>query len=274
MIITDSHVHIFPESIAHAAVLATGRFYEGARVGNPIPLERMSGRSGTVDELLRLGKEAGIGRFMVFSTATNPHQVEHVNDFIAAQCAAHPEFVGLGTMHIEYPDMEKELDRIKALGLRGIKLHPDIQRFALDDERFFPLYEMLGEKNMLLIAHTGDYRFSFSGPERMERVAKQFPKTRFIGAHFGGWSEWDTALRLLPPLENVWVDTSSTFGFVGPEMMKRAISAFDRSRILFGTDYPIWEPVEEVRSILELGLPEDLTEDILGNNFDQLLSSL
>lgn len=273
MNIIDAHAHIFPAKIAQAAVEATAEFYENAIPGHPMSKESMIHHDGMAEELLTAGKAGGIDKFLVFSTATTPRQVESVNNFIAAQCEAHPEFIGAGTMHIDYPDFEKEIDRAKALGLVGIKLHPDIQRFRLDDERLFPLYEILGSRHMFLIAHTGDYRYEFSNPKRMEKIAKMFPQTKFIGAHFGGWSEWNVARDLLV-LDNVYVDTSSTYGFTGPEAMKQAFGTFDPTHIFFGSDYPMWDPETELKSIYELGLTDEQLEDVLGGNFERFLQEL
>ena len=298
MIISDTHAHIFPEKIARAAVTATGHFYENVECGKHVSMADMTRHGGTVAELVTEGRKAGIGRFLVFSTATTPHQVESVNNFIARECALHggaaseavlpaedsadsrdadvsqdPVFVGAGTMHIDYPDFEKELDRAKELGLKGIKLHPDIQRFALDDERILPLYGLLGERNMFLIAHTGDYRYRYSNPDKMAKIAKLFPKTKFIAAHFGGWGEWEKARGILA-LDNVWVDTSSTWAFTGAEAMKKAFESFDRSHIFFGSDYPMWNPGEELKTIYQLGLDEKTIEDVLGGNFERFLEEL
>ena len=273
MLILDSHVHIFPEKIASAAVEATGKFYSNLDLENAPSLETMTHHNGTAEELLAVGKEAGIQRFLVFSTATAARQVQSVNNFIASQCQLHPEFIGAGTMHVDYDDFEGEIDRIQALGLRGVKLHPDIQHFAIDDPRILPLYEILGAKHMFLIAHTGDYRYDFSGPKRTEHVVKMFPGTKFICAHFGGWGEWEEARERLV-LDNVYVDTSSTYGFVGSEAMRKGFDAFDRSHIFFGSDYPMWTPGKELESVKSLGLDDETLEGVLGANFQRFLDEL
>ena len=255
MQIIDSHVHIFPEKIAHAAVEATGKFYSNLDLETPPSLETMTQHAGTADELLRIGTEAGISRFLVFSTA-------------------HPEFIGAGTMHIDYENFEAEVDRMRALGLRGIKLHPDIQQFAIDDPKILPLYEILSDRRMFLIAHTGDYRYDFSGPKRTEHVARMFPDMKFICAHFGGWGEWAEARDRLAGIENVYVDTSSTYGFVGPDSMREGFRVFDPTHIFFGSDYPMWTPGKELESILNLELPDSVLESVLGQNFLAFLSEL
>ena len=273
MKIIDAHAHIFPEKIAAAAVKATGEFYAGAQNEELLAPPDLTHCLGTAEDLLRENAEAGISRSVVFSTATTPRQVESINSFIARECAAHREFIGVGTMHIDYPDFESEVRRIRELGLVGIKLHPDIQRFALDDDRLLPLYDCMRAEHLFLVAHTGDYRYDYSGPRRMARLAKLFPEMSFIGAHYGGWSEWTEARECLV-LPNVYVDTSSTQGFTGGVSARKGLETFDPTHIFFGTDYPMWKPAEEVERFLSLGVDEKRLEGILHENFENFLKEL
>ena len=261
MKIIDAHVHIFPEKIAASAVIATNQFYSNADSSQVHAPAEFTLYKGTAEDLIERDINAGIDRSVVFSTATTPHQVESINNFISRSCAEHPSFIGVGTMHIDYPDFESEVRRIKELGLVGIKLHPDIQRFALDDDRLLPMYECMRAERLFLVAHTGDYRFDYSGPHRMARLAKLFPEMKFIGAHFGGWSEWTEARNCLV-LPNVYVDTSSTLGFHGGDAARRGLATFDPTHIFFGTDFPMWKPAAELRRFLELGVDEKLLPGI------------
>ena len=115
--VIDSHCHIYPIKIAKPAVESTGRFYDMTALGD-----------GTVNSLLALGEKVGIDRFVVQSVATTPHQVQSINNFIAAEVLAFPDkLIGLGTMHPDSSDLKGDLEHIKELGLHGVKLHPDIQ---------------------------------------------------------------------------------------------------------------------------------------------------
>lgn len=272
MQIIDAHAHIFPPAIAQAAVKATNDFYREAATPLMPLAGNENGYAGTADDLIMREKAAGISKVLVFSCATSVRQVVSVNSFIARQCELHPEFIGAGTMHIGFPDMEAECDRMLSLGLKGVKLHPDIQRFAVDDEELFPLYEVMQHKRMFLIVHAGDYRYDYSGPKRLAHVAEEFPGLKMVCAHLGGWSEWDAARGFLN-LGNVYFDTSSTIPFAGSEPVKMAFSHFDRTHIFFGTDYPMWNPQTELNAILSLGLDDDTLEGVLHRNFERFLAS-
>jgi len=273
MKIIDAHTHIFPDKIAEPAVKATAVFYETCDTPIKLDTKTMCKHLGTVEDLANVSKDAGIESCLVFSAATAAKQVESINSFIGRTLEAHPNWYGAGTMHADYTEFDKECDRVLELGMKGIKIHPDIQHFTVDDERLFPLYETMASKHLFLITHAGDNRFDFSGPKRIEKVAKMFPKLPIISAHFGGWSEWDDAREFLR-LENVFVDTSSTIQFAGPETALKGIEAFAPDHVFFGTDFPMWDPKTEIETILNLGLSEERLEMIFHKNFEMFIKEL
>ena len=160
MKIIDAHAHIFPEKIADKATESISDFYS-------TPMQH----TGNVQQLLESGKKIGVDKYLVFTTATKAEQVESINNFIAKQVSEHSEFIGLGTMHIDFTAFESELSRIKELGLNGIKLHPDFQKFNFDDEKLYPMYSLLSDLNMFVLTHAGDFRYGFSHPERIAKIA-------------------------------------------------------------------------------------------------------
>jgi predicted TIM-barrel fold metal-dependent hydrolase len=228
--------------------------------------------TGSADELLRAGESAGVGRFVVFSTATTPGQVVKINDFIMETCDRHPEFIGAGTMHPEFTDFKAELDRIYSLGLRGIKLHPDFQQVNLDCDELLRVFAYLQDKHMFLITHSGDVRHGYSDPRRVARVAKMFPRLNIVAAHFGGWSDWETARQTLPDLPNVYYDTSSTFGCGGRDEVLSGFKCFDNTHIFFGVDFPMWDHSAELAQLRSVGLDDDTLEDVLHRNFERFFA--
>jgi predicted TIM-barrel fold metal-dependent hydrolase len=256
--IIDMHTHIFPEKVASKAVRATGDYY-----GIP-----MSGE-GTVDNLIADGAEIGVSRYLVCSTATKPNQVRAVNSFINDSCERHPEFFGFGTLHPDIADIEEEIARIISLKLLGVKLHSDFQEFRLDEPKAMKMYEAL-EGKLPVLFHMGDANTDKSKPESLRNVVKTFPKLTVIGAHFGGYSEWDSAVKSLADL-HIYVDTSSSLPFLKPEHAKELIKIYGADRCLFGTDYPMWEHRGELARFDRIDLSEDERELILHKNAETLL---
>ncbi len=258
LIITDAHTHIFPSKIAEKAVGAIGEFYD-------IPMCH----PGSPEALLKSGSAIGVRKYLVCSTATRPAQVVSINDFIRDCCKAHPEFLGFGTLHPGYEDIPGEVARLGELGLRGVKLHPDFQRFNIDDPAAFPIYRSCQERGLPVLFHTGDKRYDWSAPARMAAIARQFPGLTCIAAHFGGYNHWQD-VEVYKDLHNVWFDTSSALFKLPRERALYLIELMGHRRFLFGTDFPMWDHREELERFLSLGLPEEVRDDILYRNFRRL----
>lgn len=256
--IFDAHCHIYPDQIAQKAVEGIDRFYDR------LPFHPYDGTTGT---LYRIGREAGISHFLVHSVATTPRQVSGINRFIASEVAGSDgAFTGLGTLHPDSENPEQDFGELAALGLRGVKLHPDFQRFEADSPKAMRIYGLCAEAGLPVLVHTGDHRFDYSNPNRIANVLKAFPKLRFAGAHFGGWSKWDEAADTLSGFDNIIVDTSSTFYALGRNRSLALIRKWGADRVMFGTDYPMWHPQPEISCLLDMGLTEDEYRRIFWEN--------
>ncbi len=260
MNITDFHTHIYPEKIADKATQSICKFYDTP-----------SSMHGTSEELLRLGREAGINRFVILPVSVKADKVKAINDFTVSEVSAHPEFEGFGTLHAEMENIADEVERIASLGLHGVKLHTDMQGFDIDDPRMFEAYEAM-EGKLTLIVHSGDPRpgYDSSHPRRLRHVIDNFPHLRVIAAHLGGWSCVDIAKEYLLDTD-CFVDMSSSLMYITKEESIEAIKAFGTERVLYGTDYPLWNPINEVNTFLSLPLTSSEKEVIAYKNASYIL---
>jgi predicted TIM-barrel fold metal-dependent hydrolase len=245
----DIHCHVYPDAIAQKAADNIRSFYQ---IGDDM--------DGTPEMLLQRGKEAGIGRFVILPVAVKPEHVRSINDFAAKQGQLHREFIPFGTVHPAMENMAGEVDRLESLGLRGIKLHPDCQKFDIDDPRLFPMYEAIAGK-MPVFLHMGDKRYDYSHPARLRKVLELFPRLDAVAAHFGGYSMFETACRELKDKSCI-MDVSSSLMFMAPGEAEHYINLYGAERMAFGTDYPVWDPVEEVQRFLSLNLTAQQQEQI------------
>lgn len=260
--IIDFHAHIYPQKIAEKASAAIGDFYSAAI--------RYTGLS---EELIESGKKIGVEKYIVHSTATKALQVESINNFIIDEVHKHNEFVGFGTIHPEYENFEPELKRIKNLGLKGIKLHPDFQKFQIDTPAMDGIYQSLSELRMPVLVHAGDIRYDYSGPKRIANVLEKHPNLILIAAHFGGYTEWDKACEYLVG-KNVYFDTSSTLWKLPVEKANEMIRQHGVEKFLFGSDFPMWDHEDEMSRFNQLNLSESEKKLILYDNAKNLLESL
>ncbi len=258
MKIIDFHTHIYPDSISQKATDSICEFYE-----------LQTNLTGTADMLLKQGKKAGISEYVLLPVAIKAEHVHHINRFIVEETNTHPEFFGFGALHADMGDFSRELDYIEASGLKGIKLHPDSQQFAIDDERLFPAYDRLQGELPVLI-HCGDRRYDYSHPKRLLRIIEKFPRLQIIAAHLGGWTVFEEGFRILKDKE-CYFDISSCMDLLTEEQMIRYIRGYGAERILFGSDFPLWDPVKEVKTFLQLDLHRDEQEKIAFRNAEALL---
>ena len=257
--IIDFHTHIYPCKIAAKASKAIGDFYDAPMMYN-----------GLVEELLESGRKIGVDRYVVHSAASTPTQVESINNFIASQVQEHTEFLGYGTMHPAYENFEAELDRLMSLGLKGVKFHCDFQKFQADCPEMDGIYDACAARGLPVIFHAGDSRYDFSGPARIAHVLDKHPDLTVIAAHFGGYTEWDKAMELLAG-RNVYFDTSSTLWKLPVEKADAMIKRHGYQKILFGSDFPMWDHAQELERFNQLNLTSAEREAVLGGNAARLL---
>lgn len=258
MLVADVHAHIFPDKLAEKVADNLGSFYQTQTAHVPF-----------LHTLLAEEAAAGISVVAGCSSATKPSQVAHLNDFIADCAARTSNFVALGSLYPTMDGWEPELERMQALGIRGIKIHPEFQRIDIDDPRAVPMYRAIAKAGLPVLFHMGDAQLEYSTPQRLTNLIRQVPDLIAIAAHFGGWQAWDRAYDHILP-ENVFYDTSSSLMFLGRDRGQEFLEKMGPERFLFGTDFPMWSPGQELARFLELELDETTRHRILYGNFAKL----
>ncbi len=262
--IFDIHTHTYPPALAEKAVRNLGAFYDFVPEG-----------LGTYDDLEQTSSAYNVKGFLLFSVATNAHQVQKVNDGIAGLVKLSQSqgycTRGFAGMHQDFPDFAAELDRIESIGLQGVKIHPDIQGVNIDDPRMLKLYELM-EGRMPVYFHMGDDRpqYRFSEIDRLVKIKQIFPRLEVVAAHLGGYSAWEESHKLAG-LDGVWFDTSSALWAMTAERAGELIRMLGTDRVMFGTDYPVKRTEGELARFLAIDLPEQAREDILYGNAARFL---
>lgn len=259
MKIIDIHTHIYPDEIARKATDSVREFYS---LGD-------GSMDGTAGMLMSRGAEAGISEFVILPVAIRPDRVQSINDFVWQQAKTHSSFIPFGTVHAAMEGLSAEVERLLALGVKGIKLHPDSQGFAIDDERLLPMYEAVRGRIPVML-HMGDTRYDYSHPARLRRILDRFPGLDVIAAHFGGYSMYETARELLQDTDCV-MDISSSLMFMEDGVAERYINIYGAERLAYGTDYPLWDPVREVGAFLKLNLTDAQFEQIAHKTSERIL---
>lgn len=259
----DAHAHVFPDHIVEKVIGALQDFYGYKWQGK-----------GIVSDLLESMEEAQITRSVIFSAATKPEQVESIHDYIHSVLNAFPgKFIGFGSMHPAYSNVKNELKRMRSLGLKGLKFHPDFQQFRIDQKEMFAIYEAAGPEIPILF-HVGDKRFQNSNPERLAKVLDSIPGLTVIAAHMGGFSEWESAWECIIGRRDVYVDISSTIGHISPEETAKMVRAHGADRVLFASDYPAVRQKQAIADVLSLNLSNEENELIFYRNAERIFGEV
>ena len=261
MQIIDIHTHIYPPKIALKATDSVRDFYQ---------IRGSDNMDGTVELLRQRGALAGISRYTVLPVSNAPDRVRSINSFILEQTKIYEDFIGFGTVHAAMTGLEQEVEWILQQGLKGIKMHPDSQRFPIDDPRLYPMYDAV-QGRIPVMLHMGDPRYNYSHPVRLRHVMDTFPQLQVIAAHFGGYQMFDIAKEQLYDTDCIF-DVSSAMMFMEPGEAERYIHFYGAERMAYGTDYPLWDPVEEVNRFLSLKLTADQFDQIAHKTAENLFA--
>jgi len=215
-------------------------------------------------------------------TATGRPRVP--NELVAQAVADHPgRFVGFGSVDpLKGESAVDELEEIASAGLKGVKLHPSLQAFAPDDERFWPLFERCEELGLAVLFHTGTsgigagqpggqgIRLDYARPIRLDAVAASFPNLNVIAAHFG--YPWHVELLAIALHKtNVYIDISGWAPKYIPPEVVREMKGRLQDQFLFGSDYPFIRPERCLEELAELQIPEAPLQKVLVGNGMRLL---
>jgi predicted TIM-barrel fold metal-dependent hydrolase len=243
--IIDAHVHLYPPAVnsdpagwaagqgeAHWATLCTRRRKDGRPVqAFPSPAQLLADMDA-----------AGVSRAVLLGWYWENHATcqEH-NRYYASCLRAHPaRFAAFATIHPGAGEAAlDEVRRAKDAGFVGLgELSPHAQHVPLHDPVWRKILSLAGQLALPVNLHVTDPA-SRPYPGRVDTplmdfvaLARDFPGTTFILAHWGGGLAWAEAAA---ELANVWFDTAASPLLYGPEVWRRA----PPGRVLFGSDYPL-----------------------------------
>ncbi len=256
----DVHTHVWPETIAK-----TVERHATCALHLEMPLPN------TVSGLKAHMEESGCDKSVVLGIAERPDQVEGINDWLID--IQDEGLVSFGAIHPLLEDKPAEIRRIRSHGLRGVKLHPVLNRFHPDDPSMFPLYEEIGDSMVVAIhcgsmPHLKDRRPGYAAPSRIANLARQFPRLKIIAFHLGGFYMLDEAERHLVGLPNLLIDTAwpPTVKEIASDTLAQIVNNHGPDKICFGTDFPFASQATDSEYLSRLPLTPAQLDMVLGAN--------
>lgn len=275
--IIDFHTHTFPDRIAAVTI---AKLEQAAHA--------VSHSDGTRGGLLQSMHSAGIDRAVVLPVATNPLKCASMNDTSHALDGRNG-LTYFAAIHPDAPDWQEELSRVKALGFKGVKIHPVYQGVTINDPSFVRILSRCGELGLIVVMHSGA-DIGFPGVEKcspamLRDALNQAGPVTLVAAHMGGWRNWQEVPEYLLDT-GIYLDTAFSLGSISPidghyapeelpllnEMQFCELARlFGADRILFGTDSP-WDDMQKsVDRIRHLPLTENEKTAIFSGNALRLL---
>lgn len=259
--VIDFHTHMFPDSISERAILKLSRC-----VG------RLPYTDGTYKGLLESTKRAGIDCSVVLPIATKPSQFRSINEFASMHLSG--EIISFGSLHPACGNYKEELRQIKAMGMKGIKLHPDYQDTHFDDIRYKRIVSYATELDMIISVHAGlDPKSPLDihcTPQMAAEMIDEVQPTKLVLAHLGGNEQWDEVERRLVG-RDVYFDTGVIFDSIKEEQFIRIMRNHGAHKILFASDSPWGEQGKFVDVVRKMPITEEERERVLWKNAAGLL---
>ncbi len=182
------------------------------------------------------------------------------------------KLIGFAAIDPTEDDHLEQIERaVTDLGLRGIKLHPVLGRYNPADPTFFPMYSLAIKLGLPILTHAGTHphdraTLKNSLPILFDEVAQAFPDLTLVIAHMGHPWQRDCAV-VLRKHPNMYADVSGA-GWVRPWQAWQGLILMHEwgvtDKLLFGTDFPYWTPIEGMEKLRRLN------EQVGGTNFPRI----
>lgn len=174
----------------------------------------------------------------------------------------------------------EEIERVSAAGAAWLKLHPNTQRFDVDDPAIVKVASRAAERGLPILFDAYS-PWDANQPGKFVNLAMAVPEARLILAHAHGPGfpqllVYDVLAHDPEWGRNVWIDISVTAVMLagGPFAGQFAwvLRKVGIDRVVFGSDYPLDDPLTAVRAVVELGFTDEEQAAILHDNAHALLN--
>jgi predicted TIM-barrel fold metal-dependent hydrolase len=213
--------------------------------------------------------EAGVDRAVVMAIVDAPHLNPDALDVLAAEVRRFPDrLVGFARLHPWYEERALGLldHAIRALGMRGLKLHPTSTLAHPADAWSVRLIRRAAEYGAPTLFHCGDD--PLTAPLAVAAAAAACPEATILAGHMGGYFHGEAMLEVAERQPNLVLETSA---MPYPDLIRRAVERLGAGRVVFGSDGPLAHPKLELQKVRLAGLGADDEAAVLGGTLEALL---
>ena len=238
-------------------------------------------RSGvTIPDYIKKMDQAGIERSLLIAVRAGdirvPESFEVPYESVHKVCSEYPDrFSGLAGID-PFRGMQglRDLENaVNELGFVGAHLYPHWCELPPNHRKYYPYYAKcseLGIPIMMQVGHNLVYSRkrrlpSVGKPIYLDQVAIDFPELKLIGIHIGiPWTE--EMISMCWKHENVFTAGDAYAPKYWPESYVHYANSYGQKKVLFGTDWPVIDPVRAVEEFNQLNFRESASQRILREN--------
>lgn len=249
----------------------------------------------TVKGLLERMEFAGVDMSVIWIVCpanSSPRDICKANDFVSDTVKKHSDrFLGFANVHPPHgKEAIGEIDRaVKKLDLRGIKIHPMMQRFKMNDPSVIPVLKKAQELDLPVVFHVAggcgsrlipetlaipsdlgllmqdiaDHNDPFSRSRFLADIIPQYNSKKVLAAHMGGIYSSEISTSKISFQTNGCSVAAIEYAYtaVGPE------------RIVFGSDFggANFDVAPEIAKVARARIPNEAKAKILGENAKEIL---
>jgi uncharacterized protein len=225
----------------------------------------------TVDSMLRVMDRCGVRMAVVSATRAISTEALAGNAEVVQMVRRHPgRFAGYAVFNPHEPaslaDVERTLDEP---GIVGIKIHPDVQAYAVDGPLYAPIWPLAARRGVPVLTHT--FADSpYSDPLRFDSIAAEWPEVVILLGHSGVTGEGHRrAMKVASAHPNLYLELcgSLTTG----HWIRQMVATLGPERVLYGSDFPFIELRYALGRVVFAGLPPEELALVLGGNARRVL---
>ena len=238
-------------------------------------------RSGvTIPDYIKKMDQAGIERSLLIAVRAGdirvPESFEVPYESVYKVCNKYPDrFSGLAGID-PFRGMQglRDLENaVNEMGFVGAHLYPHWCELPPNHRKYYPYYAKcseLGIPIMMQVGHNLVYSRkrrlpSVGKPIYLDQVAIDFPELKLIGIHIGiPWTE--EMISMCWKHENVFTAGDAYAPKYWPESYVHYANSYGQKKVLFGTDWPVIDPVRAVEEFNQLNFRESASQRILREN--------
>ncbi|MDO4618722.1 MAG: amidohydrolase family protein [Clostridia bacterium] len=266
--VIDFHTHLFPDKIYEKTIkILENNIWEHSHT------HYSAVGTGNLSGLKNDMAKDDIDISLVLPIATHPKQTDNIIAF-AYELNGKDGIYSFASLHPDNEDTDGILEKIKEMGFRGIKLHPEYQSLFIDSEKSLKILKKCEDLGLYTVLHTGkDHGCPpplHCAPDRLRNVLSEISGKYIIAAHMGGWDMWDESMEHIIGTP-ILIDTCFSLHFMDKEKATDMIKAHGAVKVLFGTDWALYSQKKTLEFLESLSLTSEEKEMIKHKNAEKIL---